>query len=67
MGNFTDGFICKCFKLNSITNWGKYNKGYGKTKGNFGQLLYKTEGRLIPWIDFKYILLFNTKKVRGDL
>jgi len=65
MGNFTDGFICRYFKLKSIIDWEKYKKGYGETKGIYGQVFYRTEGRLIPWTDFKHSLLFNTQIING--
>jgi len=62
MGNFDNGFICRCFKLEDIGNIDNYSKAYGQTRDRLGTLLYKTEGRLIPWNDFKYILLFNSIK-----
>lgn len=60
MGDFTNGFICRSFKLNSIPYYEEYKKGYGETKNKFGEVLYKTEGRLIPWADFEHHILFNT-------
>jgi len=59
MGEFDRGFISRSFKLNEIPLWENYQKGYGKTTDQYGKLLYKTEGRLIPWTDFRHHLLFN--------
>ena len=61
MGNFQDGFISKAFKISDILTLelNKYYKGYGKTFNNNNELLYKTEGRLIPFKDFKHHLLFD--------
>jgi len=60
MGNFRDGFISRRFKIIDIPDFTSYPKRYGETKNKKGILLYKTEGRLIPWTDFQYALLFNT-------
>ena len=65
MGSFEGGFISRCFKLDAIPSWENYQKGYGKTYNLLGGLLYKTEGRLIPWTDFKHSLLFNTDRMSG--
>ena len=62
MGDFDNGFICRCFKLKDIVNASKYRKAYGKTKDKLGKLLYQTEGRLIPWADFQHKLLFSSVK-----
>ncbi len=59
MGDFENGFVCRCFKLSAIQNPKNYPKGYGKTRSTTGQILYKTEGRLIPWEDFQHNLLFR--------
>lgn len=55
MGDFENGFISKAFKISALAqlNLENYKLGYGKTYNKNGQLLYKTEGRLIPWEDFK--------------
>ena len=52
------GFVCRCFKLEDIPAWEKYPLRYGETRDCFGKILYKTEGRLIPWKDFKHHCLF---------
>jgi len=52
------GFVCRCFKLDVIPDWGKYPQGYGETRDRFGKTLYKTEGHLIPWKDFTHYCLF---------
>jgi len=62
MGDFKTGFIGNCFELNSIPDWENYPVGYGETKNSNGEILYKTEGRLIPWKDFKHILLFDYRE-----
>ncbi|MEA1884925.1 MAG: hypothetical protein U9N62_10455 [Thermotogota bacterium] len=62
MGNFRDGFISRRFQIKDVPDVNNYCKGYGETKDKHEALLYKTEGRLIPWIDFKNILLFDTRK-----
>jgi len=61
MGDFKGGFISKSFKLSSFNELtiANYRLGYGETKNSYGDILYKTEGRLIPWTDFEYTLLFN--------
>ena len=59
MGGFTTGFISRAFQLPLSVEIEDYPKGYGETKNNSGEIIYKTEGRLIPWVDFKHILLFN--------
>ncbi|HHT9136515.1 MAG TPA: hypothetical protein ACFYEK_04635 [Candidatus Wunengus sp. YC60] len=52
-------FVCRCFKLDEIPSaYEKYPQRYGETKDDFGKFLYKTEGRLIPWKDFKHYCLF---------
>lgn len=55
MGNFKDGFIGYLFKIKDvlILNIKSYPIGYGETHNKMGILLYKTEGRLIPLINFK--------------
>ncbi|MCW7076399.1 MAG: hypothetical protein OCU18_03795 [Candidatus Syntrophoarchaeum sp.] len=59
MGDFDNGFVCRCFKLDNIVNIDNYSKAYGETRDRLGNLLYKTEGRLIPWSDFQHALLFD--------
>lgn len=53
-----NSFISRCFKITSIPHWDDYPKGWGQTFDDFGQLMYKTEGHLIPWKDFKHHCLF---------
>lgn len=60
MGNFETGFISRCFKLKDISGIEKYPVAYGQTLDKAGNVLYKTEGRLIPWIAFTNKVLFNT-------
>lgn len=62
MGDFKDGFICRAFKLPLNINVKKYPKRYSKTFDKKGNILYKTEGRIIPFTDFKYYELFNNRK-----
>ncbi len=60
MGDFENGFICRCFTLKAIQKPENYPRGYGETRNTAGQLFYRTEGRLIPWDDFQHSLLFKT-------
>jgi len=64
MGDFQNGFISKAFKISDIIilNINEYPKGYGRTFNNENELLYETEGRLIPFKDFKHVLLFDQRK-----
>ena len=63
MGDFQAGFTSKCFKIKDIVKLSleKYPKGYGKTYDRNNNLLYKTEGRLIPFTDFKHYVLFQDR------
>jgi len=62
MGDFRDGFISRAFKLPLNVDIESYSPPkYGETKNNYNEILYETEGRLIPWNDFKHILLFNNR------
>lgn len=60
MGSFENGFSSIAFQISDIMKLDleNYNKGYGETKDSFGNLLYKTEGRLIPLKSFKHRVLF---------
>jgi len=59
MGDFTKGLICKCFKIKNVPDFQNYPIGYGETRDGSKNLLYKTEGRLIPWKDFLHRTLFR--------
>jgi len=69
MGDYSKGFPTE-FKLIQFTkdnilnvlNLTKYPKGYGETRDIFGNLLYRTEGCLIPIRDFEHeIIYLNTE------
>lgn len=59
MGDFKDGFISYAFTTKEVLKLDlkKYPIRYGETKDN-GKLLYRTEGRIIPFRDFKHYILF---------
>jgi len=63
MRDLGNGFLCRAFRLSSIpAQLEYYAKGYGKTMDRNGRLLYRTEGRLIPWTDFKHKILFDSSQ-----
>ena len=55
-----NSFTAYCFKLLDIhiLSLDQYQIAYGKTYDKSGNMLYKTEGRLIPLSDFKHTTLF---------
>jgi len=63
MGDFINGFLSILFNPADVKklNLEKYKIQYGKTYNN-NKLLYKTEGRIIPFSDFKHTLLFDQRK-----
>ena len=64
MRDFHNAFISRAFKLSALSNLiiDNYPIGYGETRNNYDEILYKTEGRLIPWEDFKHGLLFDQRE-----
>lgn len=62
MGNFQKGFICRSFRLADVPEPNNFPIGWGETRDKYGNLLYKTKGRLIPWSAFEHQTLFNSHK-----
>ena len=74
MGNYDHGFpmnfLLTVFHKEDILKTldiNKYPKGYGETRDFQGNLLYKTEGRLIPIKDFKHKPIYlNTEILKEE-
>ena len=63
MGDFDVGFDSIAFKISDVLKLDieKYSIGYGKTFDKDNNLLYKTEGRIIPIKDINHSILFQNK------
>lgn len=66
MGNLERGFDSYLFKVKDLlklsSRLNSYAKKFGKTKDKNNNILYETEGRIIPFSEFPFKVIFTKQK-----